>query len=192
MDREYASNVAPFPFVIFGVNDPIHSFLNRSRVLTPFRSNRAFWAGSVFIHEDKDGGILVNRKSVIQDLILLGSKDLNVLKSNVSNTQYIRAMKRHHFAINLLGVGQLTKRFYEALSYGMIPLMQSNSLEFPSDLFGEKEVLDELEWKTVEEMISILSKARIPSERKKIHKKVDRFANAIDAQFLAHLMLKDL
>lgn len=190
--RTYASKVVPFPFVVFGMNDPIVTFLTRTSFVNPFRSNRAYWAGTAFVHDDLSSGLYVNRESVVQELASLDSGNFNILRTNVSNARYVRNMKNHHFALNLVGVGQLTKRFFESLSYGAIPLMQSNSLEFPSELSAQSVVLKELEWGNVTELCDILDTFRKPSKRRKMHQSVNRFADTLDSKFLAHLMLKDL
>jgi len=188
----YHKLVEPFPFVIFGHLDPIHFFLNRDTKKPIARLNKIFWAGSPLIHDDSSANIFADRQSILNEILTQDFPYFTMLKHNVEFRTYLAKMRRYHYFLDLVGVGQLTKRFFEGLALGCIPLMQQNNLRFPPEFKELETFLHSLQWGNVTELDSLFRGLSNKTKRKAIHEKLNLLISEINTSNLAKILLKDL
>ena len=188
----YHNSVEPFPFVIFGHLDPIFFFLKRKSHASNFRFNKIFWAGSPLIHEDLSANIFVNRRAVLDEIIQVDSSDFKIMKHNIDFKKYLAKFRRYHFFLDLTGVGQLTKRFFEGIALGSIPLIQRNNLKFPSEFAELEDFLHTLQWGTVSELNYLFNNVSKKSERERIGAELNLLVSQINESNLAKILLKNL
>jgi hypothetical protein len=101
-------------------------------------------------------------------------------------------MRRYHFFLDLTGVGQLTKRFFEGIALDCVPLIQKNSLRFPPE-FTELEIfLRQLQWENVSELIELYEILSKKHERKRISAELNLLVSQISRKNLAQILLKNV
>jgi len=192
IDRNYHPLVEPFPFVIFGHLDPIFFFLNKKRRASHFRINKIFWAGSPLVHKDPSAGLFVNRRAVLDEILREGTSHFKILKHNIDFEKYLKKMRRYQFFLDLTGVGQLTKRFFEGLALGCVPLIQKNSIKFPPEFIELENFLHELQWENVLELNQLYENISKKHERKRVISQLNHLVSQITKKNLANLLLKNV
>lgn len=143
-DREYHKLIMPFPFVIFGEIDPIYEYFFIKKKSMPFekRIRKIFWSGSVFNHSNPDIKHSVDRReslNLIYDCRNVAKFQLE--QSFVRKKRYDELLSQHLFFLNLNGVGNVCKRFFEGLKYQGIPILESFKVQYPPSYHDLEEML---------------------------------------------------
>jgi hypothetical protein len=126
-NNTYASNVFPFPYMMFVKPCVLNMVLNSSQNNISQKINRAMWAGGVYNHIDDINNVKSMRKDIYEQI-----KDL-IDTSYFSEYEFINMIKRYKIVIDLIGVGNPNKRTFEILTNGTLMLSMCGDLAWGFD-----------------------------------------------------------
>lgn len=135
--KKYNSNVIPFPFIMFGhvslIEKCDRELVSKNNYLKP-KTNRIFFTGALFVHDNKQYGVYRNRSHIFNKL-----RNLIYNPGNLSYDSFTQTMRDSKYSVDFLGVGEPNKRTFEIILSGSLMILQKNDLLWP---FEEK-FLDE-------------------------------------------------
>jgi len=135
--KKYESNVVPFPFIMFGPTSLIEKCDNEMVANDEYfkkKINRVFFTGGLFIHEDKQYGVIRNRRTIYEEI-----KNTIYNPGPLYYGHFIEALRNSKFSLDILGVGDPNKRTIEILLSGSLILSQYNDLKWPfPETFSEE------------------------------------------------------
>ena len=152
-EKNYHSNVLPFPYIIFGYqcniemvtdifykNKGTDKGTNGKGIKDIDRVNRLFFTGTPLVHIDNTYGIIRNRKDLLNNI----QQKINLYNpGNVSHDAFMHLMKNSKYSLDLLGCGDPNIRTFEILSSGSLRISQRSNLKwnFEED-FCEETIFD--------------------------------------------------
>jgi len=113
INKSYASNVYPFPFIMFVKPCVLGMCLSPRR--SSYTVNRAFWCGGLYNHSD--GEIHRNRLSMYNKI----ASHIDTFGS-CNYEDYLNLCKTYKIGVDLIGVGDPNKRTIELLCSGTLML----------------------------------------------------------------------
>jgi hypothetical protein len=130
----YKNNVVSFPFIMFGEVSIIEKLENT--FYTEYKSNRVFYTGGLFIHDDPQINYYRDRKTIY-------SKISNYIYNPgyLNYNDFLQALRTSKYSLDLNGVGEPNKRTFEILSQGSLMISQYNDLKWPFDEAFSKETI---------------------------------------------------
>ncbi len=133
--KSYKSNVFPFPCMMFVKPCVLNMVLNKDLYHATSRKNTPMWAGALYNHIDTNFNPPIERKrKEMYDSI----KDSLVTYSNLQHNDYLQKIREHKILVDLIGVGDPNKRFFEGISNGTLVMTMTNNLDwgfYPGDEF---------------------------------------------------------
>ena len=133
-NKIYKNNVVSFPFIMFGEVSIIEKLENT--FYTEYKSNRVFYTGGLFIHDDTEINYYRDRKTIY-------SKISNYIYNPgyLNYNDFLQALRTSKYSLDLNGVGEPNKRTFEILSQGSLMISQYNDLKWPFDETFSKETI---------------------------------------------------
>lgn len=126
--KVYNSNVFPFPFICHMKHCALELALNTHPSFLQDKENSVFWCGSLFNHIDERFQNNRNREAIYS-----GIQHLLYSYTSIVPTEFIQTIKKHRFAVDLIGVGSPNKRTFEVLYAGSLLLAMHKELEWGFD-----------------------------------------------------------
>jgi hypothetical protein len=125
--KSYKSNVFPFPCMMF-VKPCVMSIVLNKNLDTSFpRIHLPMWAGALYDYVDTNYNppIVRKRKEIY-------NKINNALLSypTVENSRYIQNIRQHTILVDLIGVGDPNKRFFEGIANGTLVMTMTTTLNW--------------------------------------------------------------
>lgn len=134
-NKNYKENVFPFPSMMFVHPCVLDTMLKRQYDRSAPRNRRPMWAGSLYNHIDTNYSPPIERKrKSIYDQI----QHTLVSYSGLDHKTYLQTIREHGILVDLIGVGEPNKRFFEGLANGPLVMTMSANLEwgfYPGDHF---------------------------------------------------------
>jgi len=135
----YPNNVKPFPFITFGNKCiiehcdryivPKNIYLNYTN-----RSNRVFFTGGLYCHDDKKFNVYVDRIGLYKKI---GHTIFN--PGYLPLLEFQDVLRNSKFGLDLTGAGNPNTRTFETLLSGSLMLQQKNDMVWPfEDKFSEE------------------------------------------------------
>lgn len=122
--KTYASNVFPFPYIMFVKPCVLGMVLNSAQPINEHKINKALWTGGLYNHIDKKRNIYRMRCDMYNEI-----KD-HVDTLCLPEERFIEAIKTYKVVVDLIGVGDPNKRLFEILSNGTLMLSMCGDLEW--------------------------------------------------------------
>jgi hypothetical protein len=118
---KYSENVVPFPFVIFGWICPLWKVLHLN-FTEKEKTDRILWGGGLYVKSHPD--------YMERDYILykMGNDITNI---SVPNDEYLRALSKSKFCLDLNGWGDPNIRTFEVLCSNSLLIQQHKHLVWP-------------------------------------------------------------
>lgn len=123
----YASNVFPFPYMMFVKPCVLSMVLNSSMNTVSDKINRALWAGALYNHINEKNKIYCMRQDMFEQI-----KDF-IDNAYFSENEYINMIQKYKVVVDLIGVGDPNKRTIEILSNGTLILSMCGDLAWGFD-----------------------------------------------------------
>jgi hypothetical protein len=125
--KSYASNVFPFPYIMFVKPDVLQMVLTHNINNNTTKVNKALWAGGLYNHVDETCGVYRMRQDMHQQI-----RDY-IDTSHFTESEFINAIRRYKVVVDLVGVGDPNKRTFEILTNGTLMLSMCGDLEWGFD-----------------------------------------------------------
>jgi len=140
-EKQYAVNVVPFPYIIFGKHCNIDMVNDIYYKNTPVNKQaRIFFSGSPLVHVDETYGLVRNRRDI---MIRIMSKIGIYNPGHVSHEIFMNEMRTSKYSLDLLGVGDPNIRTFEILASGSLRLGERSNLKWNfEDEFCEETIFD--------------------------------------------------
>lgn len=130
-DKKYASNVFPFPMMGFGFPCCLWDLIKRP-IVQPKIYNDIFWSGTLFIHDPPVPGYgrYTNRHQYYHEIA-----DFLKTYSGLSYDAFRDIISKHKFALDLPGVGDPNRRYYEILTCHTLAFTHKDcvNIKYPFD-----------------------------------------------------------
>lgn len=127
-DKQYESNVSPFPYIIFGHNCMIDLVTDRSGKDVVEKIPRVFFSGGLFHHIDNVYDVDRNRIGLYRKL---NDKIQIHNPGQLPHEKYMIEMASSKYCLDLLGAGDPNVRTFEIMSVGSLRMGQHSNLEWP-------------------------------------------------------------
>jgi len=164
-NKQYNSNVIPFPFFIFSMNGnvcPLYNILKNRKTYTN-KINRLMWAGHLYNSKDIFWDSYCNREKIYEEIEKsLKDKNIPLVSLKLPYNEYIDEIAKSMFALDLNGCGDPNVRTLEILSCGTIMMRQKNNCIWP---FEKGDSLPEItEFESANELADKLNILRTNNE----------------------------
>lgn len=125
--KNYNKNVIPYSFIMFGYYSMIE-IIDNPRPLSKDASNRIFYSGGLYNHEDHDMKVYRNRYNIYNQIseYLYHTGDLN-------HNLFLDVINTSKYTLDINGVGDPNKKTFEILSQGSLRLGEYNDLKWCFD-----------------------------------------------------------
>jgi hypothetical protein len=125
--KSYKQNVFPFPCMMFVKPCVMNMLVTMDLYHTTPRKNIPMWAGALYNYVDSNFNppIVRNRKDMYDSI----QENVFTYK-NLSNKEYINCIRNHTILVDLLGVGDPNKRFFEGIANGTLVMTMTTNLHW--------------------------------------------------------------
>jgi hypothetical protein len=144
----YSKKVEPFPFVIFGLVDPIFLWQFNSQRTKLLKSKKVIWIGNnSSLSRAKTLEIIKHKRYSDSFRIIEGNKTFEMYKTLISRSSYF---------LNLKGEGDICKRLFEGIAFGSIPITERLDVLFPPEFKDFEKLLNVFSFdvQTLDKLIS--------------------------------------
>lgn len=133
--KSYKQNVFPFPCMMFVNPCVLDTMLKRNYQFSTQKNRQPMWAGSLYDHVDTNYSppIERRRKTMYEQI-----KHTLVTYTGLDHATYLQKIREHGILVDLIGVGDPNKRFFEGLANGTLVMTMTSSLDwgfYPGDDF---------------------------------------------------------
>ena len=141
-NKSYASNVYPFPYMIFLTPCPLFTLLTKTIEHKHYeRKNMIFWSGSLYKH-DETHKINKIEERVIKDRETIFNQIQHLVRSvpHLPHEQFLNEMATYKYALDLQGIGDPNSRTFEIFLTGSLRLFNNDNLRWAfeeDDSFSE-------------------------------------------------------
>lgn len=157
----YPAKYRPFPYVVFGSPDPVQLWLESKPTRGSWRRDKVYWSGVPFVHVDHSLDYRVSRLRILTELVHSDLyQDLSIAPTRLPFKWYLQMLRHHSFFLNLRGVGDVNRRFFEGLAMGAIPLMESFDVRFPTEHADLEQELAALSFRNPSQGLEVLDSLR--------------------------------
>ncbi len=122
----YKKNVVPFPFMMFLKPCLLGMSMNMRPTAESTRFNTGLWVGTLFNHVDHVYNVFRNREKLFHEI-----KDHITHFHQLSEYDYNQTLKMVKIGIDLMGVGDPSKRTFEILNSGALLMTTTRDLVWP-------------------------------------------------------------
>ena len=138
--KQYASNVKPFPYMIFLTPCPLFTMLTKQIPSSSHKKDAIFWSGGLYKHEQEytiHGSVhkvLRDRETIFHEL----QPSLSIQRG-LSHDAFLEELAKHRYALDLQGVGDPNSRTFEIFLAGSLRLFNNTDLRWnfePQDTFS--------------------------------------------------------